>query len=80
MLKLTTSPSSVPGLQVSWEKDGIVKSNDLKLEENNVQLNNSPYVCRIKMEGGNRLDITTEVTVFGMRTTLYHFKYSYFSY
>lgn len=65
VLKLTTSPSSVPGLQVSWEKDGILKSNDLKLEENNVQLNNSPYVCRIKMEGGNRLDITTEVTVFG---------------
>ncbi|KAM3912782.1 T-cell surface glycoprotein CD4 [Leptodactylus fuscus] len=66
VLELKTSPSSIPGLQVSWEKDGITKLEDLKLEENNMQLNSGgTYICRIKMGGGNSLDITRQIQVFG---------------
>ncbi|XP_073409061.1 T-cell surface glycoprotein CD4 [Dendrobates tinctorius] len=65
-LELDLTPSSVPGLKVSWEKNGIVMSNDPKLEENNVQ-SNAVYVCRITMDGGNELSITTRITVFGFQ-------------
>ncbi|XP_066454971.1 T-cell surface glycoprotein CD4-like [Eleutherodactylus coqui] len=65
VMELTSSPSPVPGL-VSWEKDGTEQSTDPKLEENNVQLNSKGlYVCRIKIDGGNKLDISRQITVFG---------------
>ncbi|XP_069612015.1 T-cell surface glycoprotein CD4-like [Ranitomeya imitator] len=63
-LELNLTPSSVPGLKVSWKKDGMAMSNDPKLEENNVQ-SNAVYECRITMAGGNELIITTPITVFG---------------
>ncbi|CAJ0965615.1 unnamed protein product [Ranitomeya imitator] len=49
-LELNLTPSSVPGLKVSWKKDGMAMSNDPKLEENNVQ-SNAVYECRITMAG-----------------------------
>ncbi|XP_075698457.1 T-cell surface glycoprotein CD4-like [Rhinoderma darwinii] len=61
-----TSSSSIPGLHVSWKKDGIVKSDDPKLEENNVNLNSGGrYMCHIKMDDGNDLNIATQIKVFG---------------
>ncbi|XP_075208328.1 T-cell surface glycoprotein CD4-like isoform X1 [Anomaloglossus baeobatrachus] len=65
-LVLDLTPSSIPGLQVSWEKNGIVMSNSPKLEENNVQLNGD-YVCRLTMDGGNKLNITTRIRVSGFQ-------------
>ncbi|XP_040293298.1 uncharacterized protein LOC121004931 [Bufo bufo] len=66
VLELTPSSSSVPGLRVSWEKDGSVKSEDPELKVYNVQLNSSgDYVCRLKMDGGSGLDITRHIKIFG---------------
>ncbi|XP_056385866.1 T-cell surface glycoprotein CD4 [Hyla sarda] len=66
VLKLTSLSSQIPGLQVSWEKDGTVKSGGPILEENNMRLNSGgTYVCRIKMDGGNSLDITSNIKVLG---------------
>ncbi|XP_073537401.1 T-cell surface glycoprotein CD4-like [Phyllobates terribilis] len=65
-LVLDLKPSSVPGLKVSWEKNGIVMSNGPKLEENNVQ-SNMDYVCRFSMDGGDELSITTRIRVSGFQ-------------